>query len=170
MSKSKIHTKFRIYHRYLGFFLAGIMCIYAVSGIILIFRTTDFLKIERTLIKELPIDTPKEELGRMLSIHDFKITGETAHEIRFTQGVYNRITGIAKYQIKELPKFLRKMASFHKSTINSPLFFLNVFFGVSLLFFSISAFFMYVKTTRIFKKGIYIAITGIVLALIMMLL
>ena len=32
---------FRILHRYLGFFLAGIMMIYAVSGITLIFRNTD---------------------------------------------------------------------------------------------------------------------------------
>ena len=36
----------RIYHRYLGFFLAGIMAIYSISGIIMIFRDTDFLKKE----------------------------------------------------------------------------------------------------------------------------
>lgn len=34
----------RIIHRYLGFFLAGIMAVYALSGIIMIFRDTDFLK------------------------------------------------------------------------------------------------------------------------------
>ena len=34
----------RIIHRYLGFFLAGIMTVYALSGVLLIFRSTDFLK------------------------------------------------------------------------------------------------------------------------------
>ena len=34
----------RIIHRYLGFFLAGIMAVYALSGIVLILRDTDFLK------------------------------------------------------------------------------------------------------------------------------
>lgn len=123
MGKSTLRLKFRIYHRYLGFFLAGIMGIYAISGTILIFRTTDFLKIEKTVIKELPIDVPKEELGRMLFIRDFKIAGETEHEIRFTQGVYNKKNGIATYQTKELPGFLRKMESFHKTTTTVRSFF-----------------------------------------------
>ena len=44
MSQSNLNTTMRIYHRYLGFFLAGIMAVYAISGIVLIFRDTDFLK------------------------------------------------------------------------------------------------------------------------------
>lgn len=39
-------NKMRTYHRYLGFFLAGIMAMYSISGIVLIFRDTDFLKKE----------------------------------------------------------------------------------------------------------------------------
>jgi len=46
-SKATVHNSMRIYHRYLGFFLAGIMAIYALSGIVLIFRDTNFLKQER---------------------------------------------------------------------------------------------------------------------------
>jgi uncharacterized iron-regulated membrane protein len=41
---SSVSTKMRIFHRYLGFFLAGIMATYSISGIILIFRETEFLK------------------------------------------------------------------------------------------------------------------------------
>ena len=37
----------RVLHRYLGFFLAGIMAVYAISGVILIYRDTDFLKSEQ---------------------------------------------------------------------------------------------------------------------------
>jgi uncharacterized iron-regulated membrane protein len=51
MSKSTLNTNMRIYHRYLGFFLAGIMAVYAISGVVMIFRDTDFLKSERTVEK-----------------------------------------------------------------------------------------------------------------------
>lgn len=40
-----------IFHRYLGFFLAGIMIVYAVSGIVLTFRNTDYLKMKSILKK-----------------------------------------------------------------------------------------------------------------------
>ena len=36
----------RILHRYVGFFLAGIMSVYALSGIVLIFRDGDTFKSE----------------------------------------------------------------------------------------------------------------------------
>ena len=42
--KSTAHTRMRIWHRYLGFFLAGIMAVYSTSGVLMIFRDTDFLK------------------------------------------------------------------------------------------------------------------------------
>jgi uncharacterized iron-regulated membrane protein len=43
-TKTSLPFKFRVIHRYLGFFLAGIMALYALSGIVMIFRDTDFLK------------------------------------------------------------------------------------------------------------------------------
>ena len=33
-----------VYHRYLGFFLAGIMAVYATSGIIMILQGSDFFE------------------------------------------------------------------------------------------------------------------------------
>ncbi|MBT5151546.1 MAG: hypothetical protein HOM43_04090, partial [Flavobacteriales bacterium] len=39
------HMTFRVLHRYLGYFLAGIMMVYALSGITLIFRKTDSFKV-----------------------------------------------------------------------------------------------------------------------------
>lgn len=50
---SQFSTKMRIYHRYLGFFLAGIMAVYALSGVILIFRETPFLKKKSTKLFKL---------------------------------------------------------------------------------------------------------------------
>lgn len=66
----------------------------------------------------------------------------------------------------ELPTVLLKLETMHKATTNSPLFFLNIFFGASLLFFSLSAFFMIAKTTKAFKKGMYVALGGLVFAIL----
>ena len=42
----KTEQNFRVIHRYLGFFLAGIMIVYAIRGIVLTFRNTDYLQKE----------------------------------------------------------------------------------------------------------------------------
>lgn len=164
---SKIQGKIRVYHRYLGFFLAGIMGIYAISGTIMIFRTTNYFKLEKNITKELEPNLPTEELGRALFIRNFKVSSETEKEIVFAQGTYNKNTGVAKYTVQELPFVLQKLERLHKATTNSPLFYLNIFFGASLLFFSISSFFMYVKSSKVLKKGIFVAIGGLIFALIM---
>ena len=49
MNNKPSKVTMRVLHRYLGFFLAGIMAVYALSGIVLIFRDTDFLKSEQTV-------------------------------------------------------------------------------------------------------------------------
>ena len=59
MNNSKLSLKVRIIHRYLGYFLAGIMAVYALSGSLMIFRKTNFLKKEVTV---------KEQLDSNLSI------------------------------------------------------------------------------------------------------
>lgn len=41
-----------IYHRYLGFFLTGIMAVYGMGGLVLIFRDTDFLISEKQVEKK----------------------------------------------------------------------------------------------------------------------
>jgi uncharacterized iron-regulated membrane protein len=164
-----INSTMRVYHRYLGFFLAGIMAVYAISGIVLIFRETSFLKSEKIVEKTLPPDFKMEELGKALKIRELKIEKEENDIVYFQQGTFNKKTGVAQYKTKELPKVLEKMTQLHKATTKQPLFLLNIFFGVSLLFFVISSFWMFLPGTEIFKKGIYFTIAGIVLTLVLLL-
>ena len=56
----------RIWHRYLGYFLAGIMAVYAFSGLVLIFRDTDFLKQEKVIEKKLAPALSAEDLGKAI--------------------------------------------------------------------------------------------------------
>ncbi len=150
MKEKTLQKNMRLYHRYLGFFLAGIMAVYAISGILMIFRDTDFLKKEMILERTLPEGTKIEELGKELRIRDFKITKAEDNMVYFESGNYNTETRMVTYTVKELPLVLKKMTDMHKATSKKPLFFLNIFFGLSLLFFVISSFWMFLPKTRHF--------------------
>lgn len=162
-----LNNSMRIYHRYLGFFLAGIMAVYAISGIILIFRDTDFLKVEKKVEKELKPNLEAEELGKALRIRELQVTGTDGAIVSFAQGTYNKETGVAIYTTKELPLVLNKMTQLHKANTKQPLFFLNILFGLSLFFFVVSSFWMFMPGTDVFKKGLYFAAAGLVIALVL---
>ena len=160
--------KMRVIHRYLGFFLAGIMAMYSLSGIVLIFRDTDFLKNEKQITKQIKTNATPEELGKSLQMRDLKIDKEEGNVLFFKNGNYDKSTGTAQYTVKELPRVLDKMTHLHKAKSADPLYFFNIFFGLSLFFFVISSFWMFMPSTDTFKKGMYFTIGGIVLTLILL--
>lgn len=168
MNNRNVGNTLRVYHRYLGFFLAGVMAMYAVSGIVMIFRQTDFLKKEKIVERSVPIGIKLDDLGKELKIKEFKIEKTEGNTVYFKQGTFDLTTGIAKYQVMELPLVLEKMSQIHKATTKSPLFFLNIFFGLALLFFVLSAFWMFIPSSDIFKKGMYFTVAGILLVLILL--
>lgn len=168
MTKRKTPFSFqmRIIHRYLGYFLAGIMAVYAVSGIIMIYRETDFLKNEVITERQLEPNLTAAELIPKIR-KSGKVEKTEGDILYFKNGNYNQKTGIAHIKKMELPFVLEKMERMHKATTNSPLYFLNIFFGASLLFFVLSAFWMYTPKMPVFKKGMYFAAAGIILTLIL---
>ncbi|MCJ8163360.1 hypothetical protein MKJ04_00800 [Pontibacter sp. E15-1] len=167
MANSKFFSM-RIVHRYLGFFLAGIMAVYSLSGIVLIFRDTDFLKQEKLVTKQVALGMDAKDLGEALKIRQLKVQKEAGDLVYFENGTYDKRTGEAAYTTKELPSVLDKMTHLHKAKSSDPLYFLNIFFGLSLFFFVISSFWMFMPKTAIFRKGIYFTIGGIVLTLILL--
>ena len=158
----------RIIHRYLGFFLAGIMAMYALSGTVLIFRKTDFLKQEVKQERVLKPNLTTKELGKEIHINNLKIQKTEGDIAYFEKGQYNLSTGEAVFSEKKLPVLLDKMTKLHKATTNSPVYWLNIFFGMSLLFFVVSAFWMFLPKTSVFKKGVYFSLAGVVLTLILL--
>ena len=167
-SKATIHKSMRVYHRYLGFFLAGIMAVYSLSGIVLIFRDTDFLKSEKLVQQQLSPGLTDEALGKAIRIKELKTVTINGDVQSFKQGTYNKITGAVSYTTKSLPKLIEKLNHLHKANTKDPLFYLNIFFGVSLFFFVISSFWMFMPKTSIFKRGLYFTLAGIVLTLVML--
>lgn len=160
--------KMRVIHRYLGFFLAGIMAVYAISGISLIFRDSDILK--KTVNYDLTIDTDvaPSDLAKELNIRKLKIAKTEDNISYFKEGTYNSSTGQAHYTLKETPYVLDKLQHLHKAKTSDPLFFLNIFFGLGLLFFVISSFWMFAPSSSIFKKGMYFTLGGILLTLLLL--
>ncbi|MDA1288798.1 MAG: PepSY domain-containing protein [Bacteroidetes bacterium] len=152
LNNRNISNQFRVLHRYLGFFLSGIMFMYALTGITLTYRDKDTFKTEVVIERQI-------EKGLA-----------SAPEIRGAKNLeYNAVTGDLKYIQMQPPKFLGMMEKMHKATSSTPLFFLNILFGVGLLFFVVSAYWMFLPQTDVFKKALYFTLAGIVLSAIMIL-
>lgn len=167
--RATVYNTMRVYHRYLGFFLAGIMAVYALSGIVLIFRDTSFLKKKQTITKTLAPNLPAEEVGKSIRMRDLKFESSEGIIQKFRQGTYNSQTGEVSYTITKLPVIVEKLTHLHKAGTKDPLFYLNVFFGVALFFFVLSSFWMFMPKTSIFKKGLIFTAAGVVLTVIMLL-
>ena len=88
--------------------------------------------------------------------------------IYFKEGNYNEESGLAEVKKMKLPILLQKMEKLHKATTESPLYYLNLFFGASLLFFVLSSFWMFTPKMPVFKKGMYFALAGAVLTIVML--
>ena len=110
------------------------MAVYAITGIIMIFRGTDFLKKGKLVEKKLTPGLNAEDLGKAIRIGGLIIEAENGDVQTFKQGTYNNVTGDVKYTVKTWPKVIENLTQLHKANTKQPLFYLNVFFGVSLLF------------------------------------
>tara|TARA_B110000027_G_scaffold19393_1_gene20253 strand:- start:35 stop:505 length:471 start_codon:yes stop_codon:yes gene_type:complete len=153
LNNREISNKVRVYHRYLGFFLTGIMFMYALSGITLTFRDKEYFK------KEVFIEKIIEK--------DLKELPPPRRGVKNVE--YNKSTGELNYIQMQPPKILGMFEKMHKATSSTPLYFLNVFFGVALLFFVFSSYWMFLPQTDIFRKAIYFTLGGIALSLLMIL-
>lgn len=167
MKKNNISNSMRIWHRYLGYFAAGIMAVYAISGVLLIYRDTNFLKKPNKYEVVLKPNLEEKELSKELKMRNIEVLKQEGNVITFKNGTYNSKTGEAKYTKMELPYVLEKFNELHKSTSKHRYASLNTIFGITLFFFVISSFWMFNYKSKIFRKGLIYAGIGFVLALIM---
>lgn len=157
----------RITHRYLGYFAAGIMAVYALSGVLLIYRDTNFLKKENKYELVLKPNMTDKELAKEIKIRNIEFQPGDGDIKTFEEGTYNVRTGAAKYAKMELPYVLDKFNKLHKSTSTHRYATLNTVFGLVLFFFVISSFWMFNFKSKAFRRGMIYAGIGFVLAVIM---
>ena len=159
----------RALHRDIGFFLIGITLVYCLSGIVLIYRNTDFLKTTRTTETVLESGLSNREVRDALNVRRFRTRGVNADIIQFDGGEYNKITGAATVTQSSYPSFIEKLNRFHSEASGSLASVISTIYGILLLFLAVSAFWMYKPKTSRRKRGIYISLIGGVLTLALIL-
>lgn len=165
--KTNVKSTMRILHRYLGYFTAGIMAVYAISGVLLIYRDTNFLKSEKKYEVVLQPNLEEKELAKEIKSRNLEFTGSKGDIREFENGTYNIRTGEAKYTKMELPYVLAKFNELHKSTSKHRYASLNTLFGLVLFFFVVSSFWMFNFKSKAFRRGMIYAGIGFIIALIM---
>jgi len=163
---------FRWYMRYLhnkiGFFIAGLVIIYALSGLLQTYRDTELLKQDVKNEKQLPPHLQASELGQNLRIRNFKINKTEGNTVYFQEGTYNTETGLAKYVTKEWYSWVVPFTELHKSSSKDVTHYFTTLFGIALLFMSVSAFWMFKPGTKVFSSGVYLTIAGIIASVLLL--
>lgn len=166
--KKSLNYYMRLLHRNLGFFILGFVMIYALSGIVLIYRDTDFMKHEKTVQTKLPPETKPADIGQALRIRDFKILSTEGDLIFFQGGSYNTSTFEAQYLVKELIFPFNKLTVLHKTPSKSPLHWFTMAFGILLLFMAVSSCWMFGIRSKTFRNGILTVVAGFVFAVLLL--
>ena len=168
--KKSINFRMRALHRDIGFFAIGLVIIYALSGIVLVFRDTSFLKHAVQNEKTLSPNMETSEIGKALRLKEFKVIKEEGELINFKEGTYNKTTGLAEYTTQEIIFPLNRFIDLHKASSKGLVHYFSAIFGAFLLFMVISSFWMYKKSSNLFRRGIYITGAGVVFTLLLLLL
>lgn len=173
--------KMRTLHRYTGFFMIGIMSVYAFTGIILLFRSDFAFKystpksvvLEPGLSRIELIDEVSER--KDLNLRRFDIS-ETQGDVMYfpknrynTEGSYNTKTGRLEYTQKDYPKLIEKLVAIHKAEVGKSFGAMAIVFGITLFFFIFSSLFMFNPRTPIFKKGMLYMLGGMIFTIIFIL-
>ena len=160
----------RSLHRDIGFFVIGLVIIYSLSGIILIYRNTGFLKHEVQTVKTLDPNIELSELGKTIYFRDIELektdgdlvyfNNGTVNKSYIQHGTYNKSTGVVKYSEKRLPDLFRKFNGLHMASSSNLVHWATTLFGVLLLFLAISSFWMFKPSSKMFRRGLILMTIG----------
>jgi hypothetical protein len=163
-SKATVHNSMRIYHTATwAFFWQALWPCMPSAVLCLFLEILIFLKQTKQVQQQLQPGLTADALSKAIRSSDLKIETVNGDVQSFKNGTYNNATGAVSHTTTQLPKMVEKLTHLHKASAKDPLFYLNIFFGVSLLFFVISSFWMCMPKTGIFKKGLYFTLAGVVL-------
>ncbi len=157
-------------HNNIGFFIVGLVVIYALSGILQTYRDTDLLKHEIKNEKTIEPGLDVEKLGKAIKQKELKIDKTEGAILSFKGGTYNAETGEVKYVTKELYGWVKPFTELHKSNSKGIVHYFTVLFAIALFFMCVSAFWMFKPGTKAFSSGMILTVLGIVASIILLLL
>ncbi len=153
-NKGNIYRIMRALHRDIGFLSIGLTIVYALSGVLLIYRNTDFLKVERVEQKQLATNLAVNDLGAELKIRNFRVEREEGSVIYFGNGSYDATTGKAVVTRKVYIPPFDKLVNLHKVTGTNKMSVVALIYGILLAFLALSSLFMFKFGTRKSKRGL----------------
>ena len=166
--RKNIHYYMRFLHNNIGFFIAGLVVIYSLSGIVQTYRDADIFKTEIKVEKQLPPNLDAAHLKDALQMRNLAVEKTEAGILYFKDGTYNTATGAASYTKKEFYSWILPFTELHKTSSKSGKHYFTTVMGILLLFMSISAFWMFKPGTKLFSRGVYMTIAGIVASILLL--
>lgn len=157
-------------HRILGYLTLGMTIAYALSGIILIHRSGDFMKrttpVEQTIAPNLDCD----QLAAELKMRSLKVLNETDQTIFFADGQYDKATGKASYLKKEVVAPFNRFITLHKlaDKQNPAIAYFTTFFGAVLFLLALTSLFMFKPSAHHFRSNMAYTALGIALLILLL--
>ncbi|MDO5523937.1 MAG: hypothetical protein Q4G48_07835 [Bacteroidia bacterium] len=163
--KTNIYNVMRVLHRDIGFLTIGLTIVYALSGVLLIYRNTDFMKVSKTEEMQLETGLKGGNLGPQLRIRSFNVEREEGSNIFFKEGVYNAETGIATVTRKVYIPPFDKLVNLHKVTGVSNVSVIALIYGFMLTFLAVSSLFMFKFGSRKSRRGMVMIAVSVVMTI-----
>lgn len=158
----------RAWHRDIGFFVIGMTLVYALSGIVLIYRNHEFMNRVVQVEKQLPPNLTPARLGEALHLRQFAVTKTEGSRIYFKEGSYQADTGLAAYSAQELVYPFNKFAGMHKTIGKGVVFIFTTIYAVLLAFLAVSSFWMFNRGSLLFRRGLKLAGAGLVVTFLLL--
>ncbi|GAB6039053.1 hypothetical protein JCM15519_36120 [Fundidesulfovibrio butyratiphilus] len=175
MTSKTISRQIRCLHRDIGFLLIGITLLYAVSGIILVYRETDFMKTSKSVSTTLAQDMTPEELAQALHMRRFKATKSDGDTILFQDGqnikdgAYDKRTGNVTYTVMQFNAAIAPLIRLHMLSSSKTAHIYSVAYGTLLTFLAVSSLFMFNTRQTAFRRGLKLSGIGLVLSVFILL-
>jgi hypothetical protein len=157
-------------HNNIGYFIVGLVIIYALSGIVQTYRDTSFLKHEVKNEKIIETNLDADKLGKAIKQKELKVEKTEAGIMYFKDGNYNPQTGEVKYVTMEWYSWVKQVTELHKQNSKGIIHYFTIAFAVALFFMCVSAFWMFKPGTKAFSSGVILTVLGAIASIALILL
>lgn len=163
--KRSLQQLMRSLHRDIGYLLIGLTLVYAISGVILIYRNAGFLRIQKSEEIQIEAGLSTSEIGEKLKLKRFSVQKEQGDTIFFRGGYYVKSSGQAQVTHISYPEYLLKPIRLHMMSGRSKVSEVGTVYGVLLTFLAVSGLFMYKFKSKKGRRGLLLTLGGIIFAI-----
>jgi hypothetical protein len=158
----------RALHRDVGYLVVGLTLVFTLSGVLLVYRDTGLLQRATSVETKLTPGLEPDAVGAALRTRDFRVLRTAGDVVYFTGGSYDRRTGLAVHTERSYAFPLDRLVRLHRVASRQPAHWPVVLYGALLLFLAVSSFWMFRPGTPQFRRGLWLAALGTLLAVLLL--